>query len=161
MRFLFLLFILLPILEIMVFIKVGGVIGALNTVILVVLGSMLGMVFIRRRGFLTMRNARMQMALGQLPAQEMLEGFLSALGGLLLILPGFITDTAGLFLQISFIRRLIIRKLRGISCWEVRETHIYEGEYRRESTPDTSRCTIEGEVIDNASSADKRKNKKN
>ena len=161
MRFLFLLFILLPIMEIMVFIKVGGLIGALNTVALIVLSSLLGMALIRRQGLRTMVNVRAQMAQRKQPAQGMLEGCLIALGGVLLIVPGFITDTAGLFLQLPFVRQLIIREMLSLSRWEVRETHIYEGEFRQESAPGTPGRTLEGEVIENATPGDERKTKKN
>ncbi|WP_066014042.1 FxsA family protein [Endozoicomonas atrinae] len=132
MRFLFLLFILLPILEMVVLIKVGSIIGAWNAVALVILSVFIGIEVIRRQGFKTTLRARQKMAAGELPAMEMLENLAIALGGLLMLIPGFITDFLGIFLLIPPVRRLLIRRWLKVSGVKVQQTNIYEAEYRRE-----------------------------
>ncbi|WP_257294610.1 FxsA family protein [Endozoicomonas sp. YOMI1] len=132
MRFLFLLFILLPILEMVVLIKVGSIIGAWNAVALVILSVFTGIEVIRRQGFKTTLRARQKMAAGELPALEMLENLAIALGGLLLLIPGFITDFLGIFLLIPPVRRLLIRRWLKVSGVKVQQTNIFEAEYRRE-----------------------------
>ncbi len=132
MRFLFVPFILLPILEMVVLIKVGSAIGALNAVALVILGAVIGLQVIRRQGFSTMVKARQKMAAGELPALEMIEGFMIAFGGMLMLLPGFITDFMGVLLLIPGVRKLLIGKIVSSGHWKVQQTEIYEGEYRKE-----------------------------
>ncbi len=132
MRFLFLLFILLPILEMVVLIKVGSIIGAWNAVALVILSVFIGIEVIRRQGFKTTLRARQKMAAGELPAMEMLENLAIALGGLLMLIPGFITDFLGIFLLIPPVRRLLVRRWLKATGMKVQQTNIYEAEYRRE-----------------------------
>ncbi|MBO9481951.1 FxsA family protein [Salinisphaera sp. G21_0] len=132
MRFLFVLFILLPILEMVVLIKVGSIIGAWNAVALVILSVFIGIEVIRRQGFRTTLRARQKMAAGELPAMEMLENLAIALGGLLLLIPGFITDFLGVFLLIPPARQLLIRRWLKVNGVKVQQTNIYEAEYRRE-----------------------------
>ncbi len=155
MRFLSLSFVLLPILEMVVLIKVGGLIGALNTVALVILGGVLGLSIIRRQGFRTMLNARAQMAHGELPALEMLEGFLIAIGGVLMILPGFITDSLGIALLVPPVRKAILRKMLNSGRWQVQQTDVFEGEFYRETHTNngttTLHHTIKGDYVRDAS----------
>ncbi|MFE8073249.1 FxsA family protein [Marinobacteraceae bacterium S3BR75-40.1] len=95
MRFLFLLFIVLPILETVVLIKVGGIIGAWPTVGLVLLTAMIGASMLKQQGLATLLRANQRLESGELPAREVAEGFLLAIGGALLLTPGFITDAIG------------------------------------------------------------------
>ncbi len=113
-------------------IKVGSIIGAWNAVALVILSVFIGIEVIRRQGFKTTLRARQKMAAGELPAMEMLENLAIALGGLLMLIPGFITDFLGIFLLIPPVRRLLIRRWLKVSGVKVQQTNIYEAEYRRE-----------------------------
>ena len=112
MRVFLLLFLLFPILELAVLIKVGGAIGVLPTLLLVIATAILGSVLLRVAGVATAWRAREKLARGELPEQEMLEGLLIAVGGGLLLLPGFISDIFGVFCLIPFTRRLLVAKLR-------------------------------------------------
>lgn len=132
MRFFFLLFVLLPMLEMMVLIKVGSIIGAWNAVALVVLSVFIGIEVIRRQGIRTTLKVRQKIAAGELPAMEMLENLAIGLGGMLILIPGFITDFMGIFLLIPQIRRLLILRWLDVSEIKIQQTNIYEGEYRRE-----------------------------
>lgn len=137
------LFILVPLLEMVVLIKVGGIIGVLNTIALVVLTATIGIWLLRHQGLATLFKARQRLELGEIPAEEMLEGLVLAAGGALLLTPGFITDTIGFCCLIPPIRRGLIRLLRRRLERQVtvsyqfgerrgEEGRTIEGEYRRE-----------------------------
>lgn len=112
MRAFLFLFLLFPIIELAVLIKVGSAIGVLPTLLLVIGSAVLGSVLLRVAGVATAWRARERLARGELPEQEMLEGLLIAVGGGLLLLPGFISDIFGLLCLIPFTRRLMVGKLR-------------------------------------------------
>ncbi len=105
------LFIVVPLVELYLIIEVGSVIGALWTVLLVVLTAVIGVTLLRIQGFNTLNRARQNMEAGTLPAMEMMEGMVLAIGGALLITPGFITDTLGFLCLIPVTRRAMIRYL--------------------------------------------------
>jgi len=104
MRGLFFIFVLMPVLELWLLIQVGGEIGALNTIGLVFLTALAGSWLLRQQGLKTLLSARAKMEVGQLPAKEMAEGICLAVGGALLLTPGFVTDTIGLACLIPGIR---------------------------------------------------------
>jgi UPF0716 protein FxsA len=108
-----LLFLLVPLIEIYVMIKVGGIIGALPTVLLVVLTAVAGATLARFQGMATLQRLQATMARGEAPAIEMVEGVLLLVGALLLLTPGFITDLLGFACLIPITRRaLAFRALR-------------------------------------------------
>lgn len=106
---LFLLFAIMPIIEIAVLIEVGEQIGGWNTVGLVILSAMVGAYLVRQQGMMTAFQARQKMQLGQLPGQEMVEGLMLVVAGVLLVTPGFVTDIFGLALTLPMIRPAIAR----------------------------------------------------
>ncbi len=108
MRILFFLFIVMPIIEMLVLIKVGGMIGAWNTIGLVLLTAMLGMALLKQQGPRTLLRAQTKMQKGELPAKEMIEGIFLAVGGALLLTPGFVTDALGFCCLLPGIRHVII-----------------------------------------------------
>ncbi|MDB6049828.1 MAG: rane protein FxsA [Pseudomonas sp.] len=112
MRVFLFLFVLFPMLELFILIKVGMAIGFFPTVLLVVASSMLGVFLIRVAGFATALRARESLTRGELPAQEMLEGLMIAVGGGLLLLPGFISDVLGVICLLPITRRVLVGKLR-------------------------------------------------
>lgn len=103
------LFIVIPLVELYLIIEVGSVIGALWTIFLVVLTAVVGVTLLRVQGFSTLNRARQNMEMGTLPAMEMMEGIVLAVGGALLITPGFLTDTLGFMCLIPVTRRAFIR----------------------------------------------------
>lgn len=113
MRFIFALFIAIPILEMVVLIQVGQQIGALWTIVLVLLTAFIGINLLRYQGLSTLSRATWRMQSGQIPAQEMLEGILLAVGGALLLTPGFVTDTIGFLLLVPFTRQFFASRLMG------------------------------------------------
>ncbi|MDC0663845.1 FxsA family protein [Marinobacter sp. SS21] len=90
-----LLFIIMPIVEMTILIKVGTLIGALNTIGLVLLTAVIGAALLRHQGFATLLRANERLNSGELPAREVAEGLILAVGGALLLTPGFVTDTVG------------------------------------------------------------------
>ena len=105
---LFLLFILVPLVEIYFLIQVGSVIGAIPTIGLVVFTALLGAMLLRFQGMTTLQRTRMSMAEGQVPALEMLEGVLLLFAGVLLLTPGFFTDAIGFAFLIPPLRQALI-----------------------------------------------------
>jgi UPF0716 protein FxsA len=112
MRVFLLLFLLFPVLELFILVRVGMAIGFFPTFLLVVATSMLGLFVIRVAGFATALSARESLSRGELPAQQMLEGLMIAVGGGLLLLPGFISDVLGMICLLPITRRLLVGTLR-------------------------------------------------
>lgn len=94
----FLLFVSIPLIEIYLFIEIGGLIGAGWTVATVILTALIGTALLRQQGVSTLMRARSRMEQGQLPAEQLAEGALLVLAGALLLTPGFLTDGIGFIL---------------------------------------------------------------
>jgi UPF0716 protein FxsA len=109
---LFLLFTLVPLVELYILIKIGGYLGALPTVALVVLTALLGFVLARFEGLRKLEQIRQSLAQGIVPAEEMVDGVLIFVGGILLIIPGVLTDLFALVLLIPYSRTIFKRWLR-------------------------------------------------
>ena len=103
----FLLFIALPTLEIFLMIKIGGKIGALNTVALIFLTAIIGIYFAKLQGVKTLKSGMVNLYQNKVPAYELLSGASIAIAALLLIIPGFFTDFFGFLLLIPFTRKII------------------------------------------------------
>jgi len=103
----FILFIALPALEIFLFIKIGGQIGALSTVTLIFLTAIIGVYFAKLQGIQTLKSGMVNIYQNKIPIYEIMSGASIAVGALLLIIPGFFTDTIGFLLLIPFTRRII------------------------------------------------------
>jgi UPF0716 protein FxsA len=151
MPILFIFFIFMPIIEVFVLIKVGGSIGALNTAGLVVLTALIGGWLLRQQGIATLFNAKQRMASGEIPASEMVQGLMLAVGGALLLTPGFVTDLLGFILLLPTTRKHLADKvLQSVQVQSVfmspspmNETMTNETLYSDER--DSSGDTIEGE----------------
>jgi len=103
------LFLLVPVAEIAVFVQVGSRIGAGMTVLLVLVSAVVGVGLVRRQGLATATRVQAMVARGESPALGMLEGLALLAAGVLLIIPGFLTDIAAFVLLIPPLRRGIIR----------------------------------------------------
>lgn len=109
MRVLFLLFAIMPIIEIALLIKVGGIIGGWNTVAIVLLTAFIGAYFVKREGLQTMQTAQEKMQRGEMPGKELVDGLMLAVAGVLMVTPGFITDIFGILLVLPGTRHVIAR----------------------------------------------------
>lgn len=105
------LFLLIPILEIYLLITVSDLIDVFPTIILVILTAVIGAGLLRQQGISTLSRLQQNMGQGKLPAQELIEGVLLAVGGALLMTPGFITDTIGFLCLIPFTRKFIAQTI--------------------------------------------------
>jgi UPF0716 protein FxsA len=149
MRLLLVFFILCPLLELWLLIKVGAWIGVLPTLALVVLSAWLGMALLRRVGWQTLSLTQLRMRRQVSPVPALFEGFILAVAGLLLLLPGLLSDGIGLLLLIPALRRRLAGRWAGPAMagyagsgsaaapeWSAGsradESHVIEGEYRRE-----------------------------
>jgi UPF0716 protein FxsA len=109
---LFLAFTLVPFIEIYLLIKIGGQVGAFNTILIVILTGLLGASLARLEGIKTMTKVRDSLNRGDLPAEEMLDAMLIFVAGVVLLTPGFITDLTGLALLVPKLRYWFKRWLR-------------------------------------------------
>lgn len=109
MRYALLLFILMPIIEMWLLITIGSYIGALSTILLVLLTALIGIGLLRAQGFTTLWRGKEKLQQGKIPAQEIMEGIVLAVSGALLLTPGFVTDAIGLLGLLSFTRILLVK----------------------------------------------------
>ena len=103
--------ILLPVIEIYLFIKIGSHIGALTTITLIFLTAILGIIYARYEGLNTLRSAFMQLIKNEIPVYEIISGAAITFAALLLIVPGFATDIIGFLLIFPFSRKFILKIL--------------------------------------------------
>jgi len=111
MPYVFLLFVLIPIIEIALLIQVGSAIGVLPTIGIVILTAIIGTAMLRQQGLATLQTAQQRMQSGQMPAQQIGEGLLLVFGGALLLTPGFATDAFGFACLFPVTRRWMAKKL--------------------------------------------------
>ncbi len=103
--------ILVPILEIYLFIKIGGQIGAFNTISLIFITAIIGVIYARYEGLNTLRSGFSQLIKNEAPVYEIISGAAIAFAALLLIVPGFATDLFGFLLIFPITRKLIFGKI--------------------------------------------------
>ena len=101
----------IPLVEIYLFIKVGSYIGAFNTISLILITAIIGVIYARYEGFNTLKSGMSQLIKNQLPIYEIISGAALAFAALLLILPGFATDIMGFLLIFPFTRKLLFKKV--------------------------------------------------
>ncbi|GAA5191464.1 FxsA family protein [Ferrimonas gelatinilytica] len=106
---LFLLFVVVPVAEIYVLVSVGSVLGAFNTIALVLLTALLGASLVRSQGLATLMDVQQRLSRGEMPGQQIIEAMLLALAGVLLVTPGFVTDFFGLLILTPVTRAPIAR----------------------------------------------------
>ena len=129
-----LIFIGLPALEIFFMIKIGGKIGALNTVSLIFLTAIVGVFYARVQGIQTLRSGIVNLYQNKAPIYELVSGASIAFASLLLIVPGFFTDLIGFLILIPFTRKILFKILINKRSVEGKDSKINK--------------TIDGEIID-------------
>lgn len=133
--FLLILFVVVPAVELFVLIKVGSIIGAADTIFIIILTGILGAALTRYQGFKTLSRIQQAMERGQMPAAELIEGALILAGGLVLLTPGFITDALGFFLLIPLTRRLIRQWLAAWIGKHIKAGHAFHIHTRQPGSP--------------------------
>ncbi len=108
----FLLFTLLPLTELYILLEIGSYLGARNTILLIVITGVLGAIMARLEGIRTVRQIAKNLSEGIVPAEELMDGVLIFIAGVVLVTPGVITDVAGLLLLFPYTRNIFKRWLR-------------------------------------------------
>jgi UPF0716 protein FxsA len=142
MRMLLWLFLAAPLIELWFMIHVGGALGALPTIALLITAGAVGMSLLRQQSFNTLLRVDQRLQMGEMPAVEILEGFGLTLAGVLLIIPGFITDLLAIPLLIPPLRRSLVQRFLRTGYYHQRYTGTGQG-----SPFDTSFST-NGDIID-------------
>ncbi|NLP03012.1 MAG: FxsA family protein [Fibrobacter sp.] len=109
---LLLLFLLIPLIELYVLIRIGSFIGALNTIFLLILTAATGAILARKQGMNTLWQIQQSLSMGKIPAGELLDGLLIIFAAILLISPGIVTDMMSFLLLIPFTRRFFKRWIK-------------------------------------------------
>ena len=122
--------ILVPVIEIYLFIKIGSQIGAFNTITLIFITAIIGIIYARYEGLNTLRSGISQIVKNETPAYEIISGAAIAFAALLLIIPGFATDMLGFLLIFPLTRKFILSGLSKKFKKETSRTKPYiEGEF--------------------------------
>ena len=122
--------ILVPIVEIYLFIKIGAQIGAFNTISLIFITAIVGLIYARYEGLNTLKSGFTQMIKNELPAYEIISGTVIAFAALLLILPGFATDLIGFLLIFPLTRKLILNRFsKKIKSETYKQKNYIDGEF--------------------------------
>jgi len=153
---LFILFVVIPVIEILLLIKVGQAIGGWYTVGLVLLSAFIGVNMLRYQGLATLTRARSKLDQGEMPIGEMGDGILIAVGGALLITPGFFTDFLGFCCLIPLTRHLFIKRLgKTFMSWMQRGgkahfhySHFEQSNGRPQQQNNGPEDVIDGEFVD-------------
>ena len=122
--------ILVPIIEIYLFIKIGSQIGAFNTISLIFITAIIGIIYARYEGINTLRSGFFQLVKNELPAYEIISGAAITFAALLLIVPGFATDLIGFLLILPLTRRFIFQKLlKNLNNKSTTKKNYIDGEF--------------------------------
>lgn len=152
-------FVLIPVVELSVLIRVGEVLGSWNTVALVILTAVVGVSLVRSQGLSTLMSVQKKLAVGEAPGQEIVEGMMLAMAGILLLIPGFVTDLIGLILLTPITRAPLARyfyqrmQLKVVTGAQFRAGanpfepphqrgqggDVFEGEFERKADPSDKR----------------------
>ncbi len=152
-------FVLIPVVELSVLIRVGEVLGSWNTVALVILTAVVGVSLVRSQGLSTLMSVQKKLAVGEAPGQEIVEGMMLAMAGILLLIPGFVTDLIGLILLTPITRAPLARyfyqrmQLKVVASAQFRAGpnpfepphqrgqggDVFEGEFERKADPSDKR----------------------
>ena len=125
--------ILIPIIEIYLFIKIGGLIGAFNTIFLIFLTAFIGIYYARAEGLNTLNSGLRKMFKNEMPAYEMLSGALIGIGAIFLIIPGFATDFFGFLIIFPPTRKIMFKKFskrNNKNNFNEKKEDYIEGEYK-------------------------------
>ena len=120
-----------PIIEILLFIKIGENIGAINTIFLIIFTAIIGIYFARIQGVRTIKSGFLNLYQNKIPVYEILSGASIAIAAIFLIIPGFFTDTIGFLLLIPLTRRILLASI-----------------IKKNANRDSDDKTIEAEIID-------------
>ena len=149
-----LLFIFIPIIEIALFIQIGGILGAGTTILIIILTAFIGAYLVRIQGIQTLLTAQQRLQAGEVPTLQIIEGIMLFIAGVLLITPGFMTDALSIAVLLPMPRQMIAKYLidnvsmsphsfgRNFNAHQSRssqEDHTFEGEYEKKDNKTSNR----------------------
>ena len=126
----------IPAIEIYLMIKVGGVIGALNTILLIFFTAITGVYFARIAGLNALKSGLGQLLKNEIPIYEIISGAALAFAALLLIIPGFLTDIVGFLLIIPTTRKFFIKSISSKFSNKPNDKNIIEGTFEEDNNED-------------------------
>ena len=126
-RMLFILFVIVPIVEIMVLMQVGSLLGVWPTLAIVIITAWLGAKNVKQQGIATLQSVQLKMAQGEMPSDDIVAGMLLLVAGILLVTPGFVTDIFGLSLLIPQVRISLKRAVQKHVSSASMSTHFKAG----------------------------------
>ena len=130
MNTILLLIILIPVIEIYLFIKVGSQIGAFNTISLIFITAIVGVFYARFEGLNTLKSGFSQLLKNEIPTFELFSGAIIAFAALLLIIPGFATDFIGFLIIFPITRKLIFKNLlKKFGSQKIKKNNFIDGEF--------------------------------
>ena len=129
----------IPLIEIYLMIKIGGVIGAFNTIFLIFFTAITGIYFARLEGLNALRSGFNQLLKNEIPIYEMISGAALAFAALLLIIPGFLTDLIGFLLIVPVTRKIFINIISSKINKKKMNENVIEGEFEETSEKDNNK----------------------
>ena len=138
--YLLIIFIILPIIEISIFIQVGGFLGTFNTILIIFLTAAVGVYFVRQQGFRTFLKITVELQNQQIPVQGMFEGLVILIAGILLVTPGFLTDIIGFLGLIPQTRVFLLTVIKNLFLQRYSNAH---KQYKKDMDE-----TIDGDFIE-------------
>ena len=132
----------IPAIEIYLMIKIGGMIGALNTIFLIFFTAITGVYFARLEGLNAIRSGFNQLVKNEMPIYEIISGAALAFAALLLIIPGFLTDLVGFLLIIPVTRKFFIRSISSKFNRKKNDGNIIEGSFEENKQNDNNKKTL-------------------
>ena len=138
--YLLIIFIILPIIEISIFIQVGGFVGTFNTILIIFLTAAVGVYFVRQQGFRTFLKITVELQNQQIPVQGMFEGLVILIAGILLVTPGFLTDIIGFLGLIPQTRVFLLTVIKNLFLQRYSKAH---KQYKKDIDE-----TIDGDFIE-------------
>jgi len=138
--YLLIIFIILPIIEISIFIQVGGFVGTFNTILIIFLTATVGVYFVRQQGFRTFQKITIELQNQQIPVQGMFDGLVILISGILLVTPGFLTDIIGFLGLIPQTRVLLLGIIKNLFLQRYSNAH---KQYKKDMDE-----TIDGDFIE-------------
>ena len=141
----------IPILEIYVIFQVGQLIGAISTILLLILSGVLGVWLIRHEGLRTWKALRLAAGEGRVPARELADGILVLMSGILLLIPGFVSDVLALLLILPITRPLARMLLARIIAAKVLVSYSSVSGFGRQQGAQSEADVVLGEVLDDQS----------
>jgi UPF0716 protein FxsA len=140
--------IILPMIEIALFVVIGGQIGVIGTILAVIATGVIGAAVLSRQGLATFERLNRNLEAGEIPLREVFDGFLMVIAAVLMITPGFATDAIGFLLTVPALRDLMAQAIQKRANVYVHQANGQNADFRSQSRRPGDDLVIEGELVD-------------